>query len=72
MKSMNIKENYKICTNCVMDTTDWSTNFDNNGVYNHCTNSYNNKVPNGTLMKKIQKKFTRLQIKYEKREKKKT
>jgi len=37
---------YQICTNCVMDTTDWSTNFDDKGVCNHCTNFYDNIKPN--------------------------
>jgi len=28
--------NYQMCTNCVMDTTDPEINFDENGVCNHC------------------------------------
>lgn len=30
---------YKMCTRCVMDTTDPDIVFDNNGVCNHCTNA---------------------------------
>ena len=29
---------YKICNNCVMDTTDPEITFDENGVCNHCRN----------------------------------
>ena len=28
---------YRICTRCVMDTSDVEINFDDNGVCNHCT-----------------------------------
>lgn len=43
---MSIKREYQICTNCVMDTTDWSTTFDDAGVCNHCSNFYENIKPN--------------------------
>lgn len=36
----------KICTNCVMDTTDSNIVFDSNGVCDHCHNFYNNIQPN--------------------------
>lgn len=37
---------YKICTNCVMDTTDIKINFDENGVCDHCRDFYENVNPN--------------------------
>ena len=37
MKS-RFQEIYKICTRCVMDTSDPNITFDENGVCNHCTN----------------------------------
>ena len=40
------QESYKICTNCVMDTTDPKIFFDDNGVCRHCNNFYNNIKPN--------------------------
>lgn len=46
----------KICTNCVMDTTDSKITFDENGVCDHCTTFYENIAPhwdpeNGNLAK---------------------
>ena len=38
--------NYQICTNCVMDTTDSKITFDENGVCDHCRNFYENILPN--------------------------
>lgn len=38
-------ENYKICTNCVMDTTDSKIVFDNNGVCDHCNTFYKDIKP---------------------------
>lgn len=37
---------YKICTNCVMDTTDTKINFDESGVCDHCRDFYENVNPN--------------------------
>jgi len=37
--------NYQICTNCVMDTTDSKITFDKNGVCDHCHNFYKNVKP---------------------------
>jgi N-acetyl sugar amidotransferase len=37
---------YRICTNCVMDTTDRKITFDDRGVCDHCNNYYNNILPN--------------------------
>ena len=31
-----LDENRRVCTRCVMDTTDWSITFDHYGVCNHC------------------------------------
>ncbi|MFN8429635.1 MAG: N-acetyl sugar amidotransferase [Spirosomataceae bacterium] len=36
---------FKICTNCVMDTTDPDISFDKNGICDHCKNYYNNILP---------------------------
>lgn len=36
---------YQICTNCVMDTSDSSISFDENGVCDHCNNFYKNTLP---------------------------
>lgn len=37
---------YKICTNCVMDTSDSRISFDENGVCDHCNDFTNNVKPN--------------------------
>ncbi len=37
---------YKICTNCVMDTTDSKITFDENGVCDHCQTFYKDIQPN--------------------------
>lgn len=37
---------YRICTNCVMDTTDSSITFDENGLCDYCRNYYENILPN--------------------------
>lgn len=36
----------KICTNCVMDTSDSKIAFDENGVCDHCNDFYKNVLPN--------------------------
>lgn len=36
---------YRICSNCVMDTTDTKIVFDETGVCDHCTNFYRNILP---------------------------
>src|SRR5688572_16850686 len=38
-------ERVKICSNCVMDTTDTKITFDANGVCDHCNNFYSNVLP---------------------------
>lgn len=37
---------YQICTNCVMDTSDSNILFDKFGVCDHCNNYFNNILPN--------------------------
>lgn len=39
-------ENYRICSNCVMDTTDSKISFDSSGVCDHCNEFYKNVLPN--------------------------
>lgn len=37
---------YQVCANCVMDTTDSLIQFDERGFCDHCSNYYNNILPN--------------------------
>jgi N-acetyl sugar amidotransferase len=37
---------YRICANCIMDTTDPEIVFDERGFCDHCNNFYNNILPN--------------------------
>ncbi|EMA7656917.1 N-acetyl sugar amidotransferase, partial [Vibrio cholerae] len=37
---------YKVCSNCVMDTTDSKITFDSKGVCDHCNDFYDNVQPN--------------------------
>ncbi len=37
---------YQICTNCIMDTTDSSITFDENGLCEYCENYYTTILPN--------------------------
>lgn len=37
-----MKTEYRICTNCVMDTSDSQITFNEDGVCDHCTSFYNN------------------------------
>ena len=37
---------YKICSNCVMDTSDSRITFEETGMCDHCTDFYNNVKPN--------------------------
>lgn len=39
-------QEYKICANCVMDTTDSKIQFDEKGYCDHCNNFYSNILPN--------------------------
>lgn len=38
---IKIERSYQICSNCVMDTSDLSIRFDNNGICDHCHDFYN-------------------------------
>lgn len=40
------EEEYRLCTNCVMDTTDPDIIFDQRGYCRHCVNFYKNILPN--------------------------
>ena len=42
----NMKREYQICTNCVMDTSDSRIVFDEKGVCDHCNDFYKNVLPN--------------------------
>lgn len=42
----DVKREYQVCTNCVMDTTDSLIKFDDKGMCDHCSNYYNNILPN--------------------------
>tara|TARA_Y100001935_G_C17298040_1_gene507377 strand:- start:1133 stop:2263 length:1131 start_codon:yes stop_codon:yes gene_type:complete len=37
--------NYKICKNCIMDTSDSKIRFDENGICDHCNNYYDHILP---------------------------
>ena len=41
-----MENNIKICSNCVMDTTDKKISFDEKGVCDHCNDFYENVKPN--------------------------
>ena len=41
-----MEENYQICTNCVMDTSDSKITFDEKGICDHCNDFYENVKPN--------------------------
>jgi N-acetyl sugar amidotransferase len=41
-----MKMETRICTNCVMDTTDAKITFDENGMCDHCTDFYRSVLPN--------------------------
>ena len=46
MNKLAPKRAYKICSNCIMDTTDSGITFDARGWCDYCTNFYNNILPN--------------------------
>lgn len=43
---MNDNQNYNICANCVMDTSDTKITFDEKGLCDHCNDFYTNVLPN--------------------------
>lgn len=46
MSNITTKEQYQVCSNCIMDTTDSTINFDEKGQCEYCQNYYNNILPN--------------------------
>ena len=57
---------YKICTNCIMDSSDSSIRFDKLGVCDYCNNFFNNILPNWHTGQKGEKKLSKIvdQIKF--------
>ena len=55
-KFMNRVE-YRICTNCVMDTTDSMISFDKRGFCDHCNTFYSKTLPNWHTDKRGQEKL---------------
>jgi len=51
---------YRICTNCVMDTSDSRVAFDPNGVCDHCLTYYRDVLPNWHTDEKGRKELDRL------------
>lgn len=45
-KATMTNSNYKVCTNCVMDTTDTKITFDAHGVCDNCIGFYKDVLPN--------------------------
>ena len=42
----NLRREYQVCTNCVMDTSDFCIKFDGIGMCDHCIDFYKNVLPN--------------------------
>jgi len=42
----NLNNQYRVCTNCIMDTTDSTIKFDDQGQCEYCSNYYHNILPN--------------------------
>lgn len=57
---------YKICTNCVMDTSDSKISFDENGVCDHCNDFINNVKPNWNVGVESKKELSRIIVKIKK------
>src|SRR5437867_7255985 len=51
---------YRVCTNCVMDTSDSRVAFDPNGVCDHCLTYYRDVLPNWHTDEKGRKELDRL------------
>ena len=62
---------YKICTNCIMDSSDSSIRFDKLGVCDYCNNFFNNILPNWHTGQKGEKKLSKIvnQIKFKGKDK---
>ena len=63
---------YQICTNCIMDTSDKTLTFDENGVCEYCVNFKENIEPNWFPNQKGIDKITPLINKIKKEEKTKS
>lgn len=57
---------HRLCTNCVMDTTDENIMFDENGVCDHCNNFYSNTLPNWHTDKRGQEQLEQMVSKIKK------
>ncbi len=57
---------YKICTNCVMDTSDSRISFDENGVCDHCNDFTNNVKPNWNVGIKSKEELAKIIAKIKK------
>ena len=58
---MNVNPNdYQVCNNCVMDTTDPNIIFDDKGVCDHCHDYYNNLKPRWVLGEEGQNELNRI------------
>jgi N-acetyl sugar amidotransferase len=55
-----LKSGYKICSNCVMDTTDSLIVFDEKGVCDHCNTFYQHTLSNWVQGEQAQKKLAAL------------
>lgn len=55
--------NYKICTNCIMDTSDTRIAFDDKGVCDHCNDFYTNVKPNWHTDERGKRKLNELVVK---------
>ena len=60
---MNRTREYKICTNCVMDTSDSKIVFDENGVCDYCNSYYNDILPKWQLGKKSEDELEKISSK---------
>jgi N-acetyl sugar amidotransferase len=55
-----LKDNYQMCTKCVMDTTDPEIYFDDDGVCDHCHDFVSNVLPNWHPNEEGQKQLNRI------------
>ena len=53
-------KNYRICNNCVMDSSDPEIVFDDDGICDHCNNFYDNILPNWNVGKSSEKKLYKI------------
>ena len=51
---------YRICTNCVMDTSDSRISFDNNGVCDHCNDFHTNVKPHWIVNAKSREELSHI------------